>query len=285
MAMCGAEGTRRPRWRTSTPLSKRGAASSRPDTSWEEADASRVTAPPASDPVPRTVNGTAPRPPSSMTAPSSRSAARMGATGRCEARASPRNSTWRRSAPPPAGTKRITVPALPTSTRVPRRRAGRVPPARSRARRRRRCVAPSAVSARAISSVSLACSGRVMTPGPSASAARTSARLVMDFEPGSVSSPAPGRPRPEPARPALPGRAAGASACCEPRPSTWISSAVRPGPPRARRGAGPAGRGLRAIDSGRPGHRSGGRGLARTDRGYEKPILCVLLTSLHVTTG
>ena len=118
MAMCGAEGTRRPRWRTSTPLSKRGAASSRPETNCEDADASRVTAPPASDPVPRTANGMAPRPPSSMTAPSSRSAARMGATGRWEARASPWNSTVAAVSAATGGTKRITVPALPTSTRV-----------------------------------------------------------------------------------------------------------------------------------------------------------------------
>ena len=119
MAMCGAEGTRRPRWRISTPLSKRGAASSRPETNCEDADASRVTAPPASDPVPRTANGMAPRPPSSMTAPSSRSAARMGATGRWEARASPWNSTVAAVSAATGGTKRITVPALPTSTRVP----------------------------------------------------------------------------------------------------------------------------------------------------------------------
>ena len=77
MAMCGADGARPPRCRISAPLSKRGAASSSPDTNWEEAEASRVTAPPGSDPLPCTVNGMAPRPPSSMTAPSSRSAARI----------------------------------------------------------------------------------------------------------------------------------------------------------------------------------------------------------------
>src|SRR5262249_46770546 len=45
-------------------------------------------------------------------------------------------------------------------------------------------LAPSARIAAAISSVSLARSGLVITVGPPASAARTSARLVTDFEPG-----------------------------------------------------------------------------------------------------
>src|SRR5215469_13318194 len=45
--------------------------------------------------------------------------------------------------------------------------------------------APSAVTAPAIRSVSLARSGPVMVVGPSARAARIRARLVMDLEPGS----------------------------------------------------------------------------------------------------
>ena len=45
-------------------------------------------------------------------------------------------------------------------------------------------TAPSERRATAISSVSLARSGLVITVGPAASAARTSARLVIDFEPG-----------------------------------------------------------------------------------------------------
>ncbi len=243
MAMCGAEGTRRPRWRISTPLSKRGAASSRPETNCEDPDASRVTAPPASDPVPRTANGAAPRPPSSMTAPSSRSAARIGATGRWEARASPWNSTVAAVSAATGGTNRITVPALPTSTRAsPAGRPGatrQVPGAASVSMR-----APSAVSARAISSVSRACSGRVMAPGPSASAARTSARLVMDFEPGSVTLARTGPAAAGRASAGQPGRAAGARSCCEPRPFHLDLQPVG-GPPRARReppgGPGPAG--------------------------------------------
>jgi hypothetical protein len=83
------------------------------------------------------------------------------------------------------GTKRSTVPALPTSTRasfagrpgVTRQVPGVAPVS---------MPVPRAASAPAIRSVSLARSGRVMALGPSASAARTSARLVMDFEPGSV---------------------------------------------------------------------------------------------------
>ena len=100
------------------PLSKRGAASSSPETNCDEADASSVTEPPASAPVPCTVNGTAPRPSSSMTAPSSRRAARTGPTGRCEARGSPWNRTLTPDSAATGGAKRMTVPALPTSTLV-----------------------------------------------------------------------------------------------------------------------------------------------------------------------
>ena len=45
-----------------------------------------------------------------------------------------------------------------------------------------------------MSSVSRACSGRRITPGPSASAASTSARLVIDFEPGTVTTASTGPP-------------------------------------------------------------------------------------------
>ena len=40
---CGALGTGGPTWRTTTPRSNSGAASSSPETSWLEADASMVT--------------------------------------------------------------------------------------------------------------------------------------------------------------------------------------------------------------------------------------------------
>ena len=46
MAMCGAEGMGGPSCRISMPWSNRGAASSSPEISCEEPDASRVTAPP-----------------------------------------------------------------------------------------------------------------------------------------------------------------------------------------------------------------------------------------------
>ncbi len=120
ISMCGAEGARPPRCRTSRPLSYRGAASSSPETSCEEADASTVTAPPASEPVPCTVNGMAPRPPSSITAPISRSAAMIAPTGRCEARGSPWNSVSTLASADTGGTNRMTVPAFPTSTRASR---------------------------------------------------------------------------------------------------------------------------------------------------------------------
>ena len=200
-------------------MSYRGAASSSPDTSCEEADASTVTAPPASDPVPCTVNGMAPRPPSSMTAPISRSAAMIAPTGRCEARGSPWNSVATLASAATGGTNRITVPAFPTSTRaslaaqpgetrqaVVPASAGLPGSAEPPGPRNRRpeppvtaarlpvtpelpvtTVAPSARRAPAISSVSRASSGLRMSVGPAARAARTRARLVMDFDPGTRS--------------------------------------------------------------------------------------------------
>ena len=114
MAMCGAEGTGGPSCRTSMPSSNRGAASSRPETSCEDPEASSTTVPPRTAPPPCTVNGTAARPPSSMCAPSCRSAARIGPTGRCRARASPSKATAAEVSAASPGRNRITVPALPT---------------------------------------------------------------------------------------------------------------------------------------------------------------------------
>ena len=116
-----------------------------------------MTVPPGTAPAPRTVNGIAPRPPSSMTAPISRSAAMIAATGRREAAGSPRNSTATLVSVATGGTNRITVPALPTSTRVSwlaqpgvtRQAAGSLVSTWT----------PRACSAPAISSVSLARSG------------------------------------------------------------------------------------------------------------------------------
>ena len=80
-----------------------------------------MTVPPPTPPWPRTVNRTlSPRPPSSIVAPSSRSAASSGRTGRADARSSPRNSTSAVVSAATGGTNRSTVPAFPTSTIAPR---------------------------------------------------------------------------------------------------------------------------------------------------------------------
>ena len=64
--MCGSLGTGWPSWWTVTPSAYRAPASSRPDTNWLDADASIVTDPPRSPPVPWTMNGSVPRPSSSI---------------------------------------------------------------------------------------------------------------------------------------------------------------------------------------------------------------------------
>ena len=184
MAMCGAEGTGGPSCRTSMPSSNRGAASSRPETSCEDPEASSTTVPPRTAPRPCTVNGTAARPPSSMRAPTCRSAARIGPTGRCRARASPSKATTAEVSAATPGMNRITVPALPTSTFTAEPGAG-WPGTIRQAVRDSVIPEPRARSAPAASVVSLARSGLAISAGPSPSAARTSARLVMDLEAGS----------------------------------------------------------------------------------------------------
>ena len=64
------------------------------------------------------VNGSAPRPPSSMTTPSVRSAVSSAPTGRSLARGSPSNATSAGVSAATAGRNRMTVPELPTSTRT-----------------------------------------------------------------------------------------------------------------------------------------------------------------------
>ena len=190
IAMCGADGTGGPSCRTSMPSSNRGAASSRPETSCEEPEASSTTVPPRTAPRPCTVNGTAARPPSSICAPTCRSAARIGPTGRCLARASPSKATTAEVSAARPGTNRITVPAFPTSTFTAEPGAG-CPGVITQSVRdpvisERSVIAqPRARRASAASAVSLARSGLAITAGPSPSAARTNARLVMDLEPGS----------------------------------------------------------------------------------------------------
>ena len=191
MAMCGAEGTGAPSCRISMPSSNRGADSSRPETSCEDPEASSTTVPPRTAPRPCTVNGTAARPPSSMCAPSCRSAARIGPTGRCLARASPSKATTAEVSAASPGRNRMTVPALPTSTLTAEPGAGCPGVTRQAVRDSvfsSSIPVPSARNAAAASMVSLARSGFAITEtgsGPSLSAARTRARLVMDLEAGS----------------------------------------------------------------------------------------------------
>ena len=173
IAMCGAEGTGGPSCRISMPSSNRGAASSRPETSCEDPDASRVTVPPRTAPRPCTVNGTASRPPSSML--------RAELAQRREDRAD-------RALPDPlvavevhraevraatAGRNRMTVPALPTST-LTREPAGGCPAVTRQAAADPGSAPPSTSvtslpivrSAAAASRVSLARSGFAIRGGP-----------------------------------------------------------------------------------------------------------------------
>ena len=166
------------------PSSNRGAASSRPETSCEDPEASSTTVPPRTAPRPCTVNGTAARPPSSICAPSWRSASRIGPIGRSLIRSSPSKETTAEVSAASAGTNRITVPAFPTSTLTAEPGAG-WPGVITQSVRDSVISEPSARRASAASAVSLARSGLAITAGPSPSAARTRARLVMDLEAGS----------------------------------------------------------------------------------------------------
>ncbi len=114
--MCGSDGTGGPSWCTSMPWSNRAAASSSPETSCDEAEASSVTAPPRTAPDPWMVNGSAPRPPSSIDTPSSRRAESSAPIGRSRARGSPSNATEAGESAVSAGRNRMVVPELPTST-------------------------------------------------------------------------------------------------------------------------------------------------------------------------
>ena len=152
------------------------------------------TVPPATDPCPRTVNG---NPSPSISTPSSRNPLSRGAIGRERACSSPSNVTADEpcadepNADDPraasGGTKRSTVPARPQSMRAcgpglsSPLTANSVP---SPLMRR-----PSVLSAPIIRSVSRLRSAPEMRDGPdctAASAARISARLVIDFDPGTM---------------------------------------------------------------------------------------------------
>ncbi len=134
--------------------------------------------PPRRPPRPRTVNGIAPRPSSSIRAPSWRSASSSGPTGLADARSSPWNSVSPLVRAATGGTKRITVPALPTSTAAASgalaRRSACRPASRARLAGSTTVATPSWPRAAAISRVSLARSGPVTTsarlPAPRAPA-------------------------------------------------------------------------------------------------------------------
>ncbi|SKW41748.1 Uncharacterised protein [Mycobacteroides abscessus subsp. abscessus] len=87
--------------------------SKRPETNWEEPEASTPTSPPCTWPVPATVNG---RCCPSIPTPVDRSASNSGAIGRARACSSPSKTVgaWRSAAT--GGRNRSTVPASPQST-------------------------------------------------------------------------------------------------------------------------------------------------------------------------
>ncbi len=195
-----------------------------------------MTVPPATAPRPCTMKGTAPA--------RRRRSRRQARAGRRAAARPAAAKLWRRrgtstSAPVRAatgGTKRSTVPALPTSMLTWPARSPGVPRQARRGRGGWRFAAgaapgggagassirqPSARGRPAISRVSLAASGPVIRVGLSASAARTRARLVIDLDPGTARARGPARrARRVPSRPArgparcpapVPGSAPGAS--------------------------------------------------------------------------
>ena len=148
----------------------------------EEADASMTTVPPRTAPVPRMVKGSDPAPASSTATPSAASAPSTSPTGRLRMCSSPSKETEPVESPAIGGTKRITVPASPQSTWASAVKAAGLTSQSSDEVSTR---APRAVSPSAIRSVSRERSAWPMTEGPSASAARMSARLVSDLLPGS----------------------------------------------------------------------------------------------------
>ena len=190
MSMWGTLGSRDPTWRRCSPTSKRGAARSSPETNWLDWLASISTSPPRTCPCPRTVKGSVQLPPSSMSTPTSRRAEIMAPMGRCSALSWAVTSTSPRASPATGVTNRMTVPACPQSTVVApanddggiTRRSGPNGDPSSISS----IWTPSVRSASIMRAESSECSGACSTPGPSARAARTSSRLVRDFDPGTV---------------------------------------------------------------------------------------------------
>ena len=146
ISMWGSDGTGLPSWRTSTPVLVAGPGQQQRGDELRRTPTRRsTTVPPRTEPVPRTVNGSDPRPPSSTSTPSARSAVEHLADRARAACAGRRRTTPTRwTGPPPAA--RTASPCRPGRSRPrrrPRRGAGRDGPVVTGGRRRE----PSAVSA------------------------------------------------------------------------------------------------------------------------------------------
>jgi hypothetical protein len=179
---CGALGTGGPQWRTTIPRSNRGAASSSPETNWLDADASMTISPPRTAPDPCTVSGRPPPAAVSISTPIVRSPSISGPSGRTRACGSPSKVISPVASAATGGRNRMTVPASPTSTCAgPRIASGRTT---QRSPWWVETCAPMARRPAAISSVSRARNGPRSVDGPAAMALSTSARAVMDLEPG-----------------------------------------------------------------------------------------------------
>ena len=187
IAMCGADGTVVPVCTTVNPSANAAPHSSSPETNCEEAEASMCTVPPRTDPWPRIVNG---RASPSISTPSSRNPSSRGVIGRPRACSSPSNCTAVRPSAANGGTNRSTVPARPQSILAPAAGCGAPPidscgPSPSTLR-------PRVCRAAIIRSVSRLRSAPSIRDGPlpcaAATAARISARLVIDFDPGTETS-------------------------------------------------------------------------------------------------
>ena len=184
IAMCGADGSAGPTCCTIRPSVNDAPESSRPETNCDDAEASICTAPPATDPVPCTRNG---RPSPSTSTPRPRSASSNGLIGRTRACSSPSKVTAATPSAASGGTKRNTVPARPQSIRVSG--GGAIVPLTSSSSAGPSTRRPSASSASIIRSVSRLRSAPLIVETPpfaAASAESTNARLVWDFEPGTV---------------------------------------------------------------------------------------------------
>src|SRR3954451_21214120 len=191
MSTCGIEGTP-PVSERSRPSSNRAPDSSTPEPICEASLASPTTAPPRTRPVPCTVKGALPRPPSSTSTPRSRRAPRRPALGRSRSRGAPSSRIGPVARAATGGRKRSTVPDSPASTSAgPYRGCGVTDQSASSSSIR----TPRDRRPAAISSESRAHSGRTSRLGPSAIAARISSRAVIDLEPGSATTAATGAVR------------------------------------------------------------------------------------------